>query len=118
MHLKSFMTFLLLAAAFGFSPSRAVFAEDDTLVMESFQTVTGDVASIDEDHKRITFHWMADDVRLQYQDLVLDVPDSCVITKNSETINLNDLESGDSGTVRFDSNAQPLPKASSITITE
>ncbi len=115
---KSVVLLLSLIAILGFSPSRAVFAEDDTLVMESFQTVSGSVTEVDTDHKRITFRWMADDLRLQYQDVVLDVPDTCVITKNSETIELTDLESGDSGTVRFDENAQPLPKASSITITE
>ena len=118
MVVRAVITVLILAAMLGFPSFSAVYAEDDTLVMESFQTVSGSVTEVDEDHKRITFHWMADDVRLQYQDLILDVPDSCVITKNSETINLNDLESGDSGTVRFDSNAQPLPKASAITITE
>jgi hypothetical protein len=112
------MMLLVLAAVSGFSPSRAAFAEDDTLVMESFQTVSGDVTEVNASDKRVAFRWMADDVRLKYQDLMLDVPDSCVITKNSETIQLDDLESGDSGTVRFDSNAQPLPKASTITITE
>ncbi len=118
MLVRTFIAVLIFTSMLGFSSASAVYAEDDTLVMESFQTVTGSVTEVDEDHKRITFHWMADDVRLQYQDLLLDVPDSCVITKNSETINLGDLESGDSGTVRFDSNAQPLPKASTITITE
>lgn len=118
MRLNLVVLFLILIATLGFTASQTVFAEDDTLVIESFQTVTGSVTHVDRDHKRITFHWMADDVRLQYQDLLLDVPDTCVITKNSETIELDDLESGDSGTVRFDSNAQPLPKASSITITE
>lgn len=118
MHSKSVLLLLILTLALGFSTAKIVFAEDDTLVMESFQTVNGNVTSIDTDNKRMTFHWMADDVRLQFQDTIMDVPDSCVITKNSETITLDDLESGDSGAVRFDSNAQPLPKASSITITE
>ncbi len=118
MNSKSVLIFLILAALLGFSPSRPVLAEDDTMVIESFQTVSGSVTDVDTDHKRVTFRWMADDLRLQYQDLLVDVPDSCVITKNSETIRLDDLESGDSGTVRFDSNAQPLPKASTITITE
>ena len=118
MFLKSIMTFLFLAAIAGFCPSPAAFAEDDTLVIQSFQTVSGNITDVDTDHKRITFRWMDDDIRLTYQDLLLDVPDACVIVKNSETIGLMDLESGDSGTVRFDSNAQPLPKASTITITE
>ena len=118
MHSKSILILLILAVILGLSPSQGVFAEDDTLVIESFQTVSGSVTEVDTDHNRITFRWMADDLHMQYQDLLLDVPPSCVIVKNSETIELDDLESGDSGAVRFDSNAMPLPKASTITITE
>ena len=115
---KSALILLICTALVSLAPSQLAFAEEDTLVIESFQTVTGDLTDVDTFNKRVTFRWLADEVRLKYEDLLLDVPDTCVIVKNGETIILDDLESGDSGTVRFDSNAIPLPKASSITITE
>lgn len=118
MGLKSAIMLLTLTVIMGFVPSQPAFAEDDTMVMESFMTETGSLANIDTDHNRVTLHWMNDDVRMTYQDTVLDVPESCAIIKNGETIELDDLESGDAATVRYDSNAQPLPKASSIIVTE
>lgn len=95
-----------------------VFAYEDTLVIESMQTIAGNITEIDTDHKRVTARWMADEILLKFQDVVLDVPNTCVITKNGETIELEDLEPNDAATVRFDSNSQPLPRANSITITE
>jgi hypothetical protein len=106
----------ILAMVLSFSRSQTVFAEEDTFVMESFQTVEGAVTDVDAEHKRVTVRWMADTVLLKYEDVLLSVPDSAVITKNSEAIGLDDLESGDHVTVRYDANTQPLPKAVSMVV--
>ena len=108
------ISIMILSASF----LNKALAYEDTLVIESMQTIEGDITAIDTDHKRVTARWMADEVLMKYQDIVLDVPDTCVITKNGETIELNDLEPNDAASVRFDANAQPLPRASSITVTE
>ena len=108
----------ILMMILSLAPSKPAFAYEDTMVIESMETVTGDLTEIDTDHKRVTLRWLADEILMKYQDVILDVPDTCVITKNSETITLDDLEANDPATVRFDSNAQPLPRAASITVTE
>jgi hypothetical protein len=110
------LSILAVILSLSFTPS--IFAYEDTLVIESMQTIDSNITEIDTDHKRVTARWLADDVLMKYQDVVLDAPDSCVITKNGETIELDDLETNDPATIRFDSNAQPLPRASSITVTE
>lgn len=115
---KSVLALSILTMVLSFSPSQNVSAYEDTLVIESMQTIAGNATEIDTDRKRVTIRWMADEVLMKYQDIILDVPDTCVITKNSETIELDDLEPNDPATVRFDANAQPLPRASSITVTE
>ncbi len=109
---------LILVMILSLASARMVFAYEDTMVFESMQTIESNITEIDAGHKRVTARWMADEILMKYQDIVLDVPDTCVITKNSETIRLEDLEPNDPATVRFDSNAQPLPRASSITVTE
>ena len=118
MRKKSILVLSILAMILSFSSAKKIFAYEDTLVIESMQTLNGNITEIDTDHKRVTARWMVDEILMKYQDIVLDVPDTCVITKNGETITLDDLEPNDPATVRFDSNAQPLPRASSITVTE
>lgn len=112
------LTLSILSVFLILSASHPALAYDDTLVIESLQTVQGDLTGVDTDNKRVTIRWMADNVLMKYQDLTLSVPDTCVITKNSEARELTDLETGDSATVRFDSNAQPLARAVSITVFE
>ncbi|MDD5225920.1 MAG: hypothetical protein PHV97_01885 [Candidatus Omnitrophica bacterium] len=112
------LAFAIIITIFFLSPAGKILAFEDTLVIESMQTIDGDITAIDTDNKRVTARWMEDEVLMKYQDVVLDVPDTCVITKNGETIELDDLEANDPATIRFDSNAQPLPRASSITVTE
>lgn len=101
-----------------FAPGQPAFAYEETLVLVSMQTIGGNITEVNTDQKRVTARWLADEILLKYQDIVLDVPDTCVITKNGRTIELDDLEPNDPATIRFDSNAQPLPRASSITVTE
>ena len=110
------LSILIMIPSLSFS--HEVFAYEDTMVIESMQTIDGDITEIDTDQKRVTARWMADEILLKYEDIVLDVPDTCVITKNGRTIELEDLEPNDPASIRFDSNAQPLPRASSITVTE
>lgn len=118
MRKKSALALSIFAMILSLSFAQKVFSYEDTLVIESMQTIEGDITAIDTSQKRVTARWMADEVLMKYQDVVLDVPDSCVITKNGETIELDDLEPNDPATVRYDSNAMPLPRASSITVTE
>jgi NADH dehydrogenase FAD-containing subunit len=115
---KFVLALLILVLIFSLSPAQQVSAYEDTLVIESMQTIEGNITEINTDQKRVTARWMADEVLIRYQDIVLDVPDTCVITKNGETIELDDLEANDPASIRFDSNAQPLPRAASITVTE
>jgi len=115
---KSTLALSILVLCLSLSFAQKAFAYEDTLIIESMQTIQGDLTSIDTDHRRVTVRWMADEILLKYQDITLDVPRTCTITKNGETIELDDLEANDPATVRFDSNAQPLPRASSITVTE
>lgn len=115
---KSLLALAIVAVIFSLSTSPAVWAYEDTLVIESMQTIEGNITAINTNKKQVTARWMADEVLLKYQDIVLNVPDSCVITKNGETIELEDIEANDPASIRFDENAQPLPRASSITITE
>lgn len=118
MNKMSFLMLSVLSMILISTPCQLAFAYEDTLVIESMQNIQGNLTSIDTDHKRVTVRWLADEVLFKYQDVVLDVPDTCVITKNGETIELEDLEANDPASVRFDGNAQPLPRASSITVTE
>lgn len=115
---KLVLALSILVIIISLSSLQKAFAYEDTLVIESMQTIEGNITEIDASQKRATARWMADEILMKYQDIVLDVPDSCVITKNGETIELEDVEPNDAATVRFDSNAQPLPRASSITVTE
>ena len=101
-----------------FSFTHKAFSYEDTLVIESMQTIQADITEIDTEHRRVTARWMADEVLMKYQDIILDVPSTCAITKNGETIELIDLEANDPASIRFDASAQPLPRASSITVTE
>ena len=110
------LSFIVMISSFSSTP--AVLAYEDTLVLESMQTIDGSLTVIDTDNNRVTARWMADELLMKYQDITLDVPSACVITKNGQTIELNDLEPNDPATVRFDSNAQPLPRAINITVTE
>lgn len=100
------------------SPSLPAFEVDENFTVESMRTVQGNILSIDTANNRITARWLQDELRMKWTDVVMDVPDNCVITKNGEAINLNDVEANDPATIRFDSNADPLPRAKSITITE
>jgi len=93
-----------------------VSAFEDTLVIESLRTIDGAITGIDTDAKRVTVRWMFDPVMIQYQDVTLNVPDTCSITKESETSELMELENGDHVTVRYDQNAEPLPRAISIVV--
>jgi len=97
------------------SPS-AAHAFEDTLVIESLRSIDGAITGIDTDAKRVTVRWMFDPVLIQYQDVTLHVPDTCSITKESETAELDDLETGDHVSVRYDANAEPLPRAISIVV--
>ena len=115
---KSLLALSILTAVLSFFPSQRVSAYEDTMVIESLQTIEGNVTEIDTENRRVTERWMADEVLMKYQDIILDVPDSCAITKNGETVGLQDLEQNDPASIRFDSNAQPLPRAGSITVTE
>ena len=115
--MSAFMLSALVIVS-GFSLAPKVSAYEDTMVIESMQTIYGSITEIDTDHRRVTARWLDDELLMKYQDIVLDVPKNCVIIKNSRTIELDDLESNDPATIRFDSNAMPLPRASSITISE
>ena len=96
------LSFIVMISSFSSTP--AVLAYEDTLVLESMQTIDGSLTVIDTDNNRVTARWMADELLMKYQDITLDVPSACVITKNGQTIELNDLEPNDPATVRFDSN--------------
>lgn len=116
---KEFLLMLLVLAAFlSFFSTQKVSAYEETMVIESMQTIEGNITEIDTEQRRVTARWMADEILMKYQDVILDVPSDCVITKNSETIELDDLEPNDPATVRFDANAVPLPRAYSIAVTE
>jgi len=108
----------ILAISLTSSPIQKVFSEEDTFIVESVQTVEGSVLAVDAEHRRATIHWMNDEVLFTYQDLTLNVPESTSILKESETIRLDDLESGDHVTLRYDANAEPLPRALSIVVAE
>lgn len=93
-----------------------VFAFEDTLVIESLRTIDGAITGINTDAKRVTVRWMYDSVMIRYEDITLNVPDTCVITKESEASEISELETGDHVTVRYDQNAEPLPRAISIVV--
>ena len=108
----------VLAMSLSFSPLQKAFSEEDTFTVESVQTIQGDVTAVDPEHHTVTIHWMNDEVLFTYQDLNLNVTKSTSITKESEPIRLDDLESGDHVTLRYDANAEPLPRAISIVVAE
>ena len=118
MNKKTLARILLLALVLGSFPRALVFAEDDTLVIESLQTIDGSITGVDEDRKQVDVRWMADNVMMKYQDVTLTVPDSATITKNADPIEFRDLENGDHVTVRFNQNAVPMPQAVSISVVE
>ncbi|MEI7752090.1 MAG: hypothetical protein WCJ71_08380 [Candidatus Omnitrophota bacterium] len=107
-----------LALSLNFVPLQEALSREDTLVIESVQTVEGSVQDLDSGHNRVTVHWMNDEVLFTYQDLTLDVTDSTAILKEGRTIRLDDLETGDHVTLRYDANAEPLPRALSIVVAE
>lgn len=109
---------ILLTSTLSLLPIQKALAYEDTLVIASMQTVQGSLTSVDTDKRRVVVRWMADELRFKYQDLLLDVPETAVIVKNGEPVELGDLKSGDPVTVRFDQNAQPAPRAFNLTVTE
>lgn len=109
-----FFTGLIALSVFSFSGIASAF--EDTLVIESLRTIDGAITGINTDAKRVTVRWMYDSVMIRYQDVTLNVPDACSITKESETSELSELETGDHVTVRYDQNAEPLPRAISIVV--
>ena len=115
---RSILVLPVFVIILSFSFTQKAFPYEDTLIIESMQTIQADITEIDLEHRRVTARWMADEVLMKYQDIILDVPSACAITKNGETVGLEDLELNDPASIRFDSNAQPLPRASSITVTE
>lgn len=115
---KHVLTFSILMVTLILFPQPMPLAYEDTVVVESMQTIEGDITEIDTNLNRITLRWLGDEILMKYQDVLLDVPSTCAITKNGETIRLDDLEQNDPATVRFDGNAQPLPRATTITVTE
>jgi hypothetical protein len=108
----------ILAISLSFVPLQEAFSREDTLVIESIQTVEGSVQDLDTSSNRVTVHWMNDEVLFTYQDVTLDVTDSTAIIKEGRTIRLDDLETGDHVTLRYDANAEPLPRALSIVVAE
>lgn len=115
---KSAVILSILAISLSFLPLQEAFSREDTLVLESVQTVEGSVQDLDTSHNRVTVHWMNDEVLFTYQDVTLDVTDSTAIIKEGRTIRLDDLETGDHVTLRYDANAEPLPRALSIVVAE
>jgi hypothetical protein len=113
-----FVFLLILAISLGFAPLREAFSREDTLVFESVQTIEGSVQDLDANRNRVTVHWMNDEVLFTYQDVTVNVTDATAILKESETIRLDDLEIGDHVTLRYDANAEPLPRAISIVVAE
>jgi len=107
---------LTVVFACGCAFSGAASAYEETLVIESLKSVEGAIMEVDEDQKRITVRWMYDPIMIRYQDVTLNVPETCVITKESETSELSELESGDHVSVRYDANAEPLARAISIVV--
>ncbi len=108
----------ILAMSLCVAPLQEAFSREDTLVIESVQTVEGSVQDLDTSNNRVTVHWMNDEILFTYQDLTLDVTDSTAIIKEGRTIRLDDLEVGDHVTLRYDANAEPLPRAISIVVAE
>jgi len=96
--------------------SQIALAYEDTLVIESLRSVEGTITGIDTDTKRVTVRWMYDPIMIRYEDVTLNVPETCVITKESETSELMELEEGDHVSVRYDANAEPLARAISIVV--
>lgn len=84
---------------------------------QNLQTITGSLTEVNDADQRINVRGQPDNGMgdLKYKDTTLDVS-SALITKVTKTISLNELQSGDHVTVRFDANAQPLPKAISIDV--
>ena len=81
-------------------------------------SINGSIADVDAEGRKVTVHWMYDTENAKYQDLTLAVPQNAVVLKGTDTITLDDLEQGDTVIVRYDPQAQPLPKAASITVSE
>jgi len=118
MNKKVVIILSILTISLSFVPLQEALSEEDTFVIQSIQTIDGSVQNINERERGITVHWLNDPVLLTYQDLILHVPDSTPIIKDSEKVRLEDLENGDHVTVRYDANAEPLPRAISIAVAE
>ncbi len=93
-------------------------ASEATSVSGIVETTEGTIDSVDTEKKTVTLRWMNDPVMLRYENIALKVFPSTIIMKNSAPIELDDIESGDHATVRYDPNAIPSARALSIDIEE
>ena len=115
---KAAFAALILVISFGLVPAQVLAEREETIVFESVRSIEGSIQNVDTSRNRIVVHWMNDDVRLTYQDVTMNITDSTVILKEGKDIRINDLEVGDHVSVRYDANAEPLPRAISITVAE
>jgi hypothetical protein len=112
------MVLISIALSVSLVPPQAFADREETVVFESVRSIEGSIQDVDEDRNKVVVHWMNDDVMLTYQDVTLNVTDATAILKEGENIRINDLETGDHVSVRYDANAEPLPRAISITVAE
>ncbi len=113
--LSTFLTVLFgLAMLFASLPVRTpeAAASDDS----DLSTINGSIAEVNAENREVTVHWMYDIVNQKYEDLNLAVAGDAMITKDTETIELDDLEEEDNVTMRYAPNAVPLPQAVNITV--
>lgn len=115
---KTGLQLLVLVVSVCLVPASATAEREETIYFQSIRSIEGSIQNVDTFHNRITVHWMNDDVMLTYEDVTMDVKDSTAILKEAENIRINDLEVGDHVSVRYDANAEPLPRAISITVAE
>lgn len=104
----------ILAIIMLLSPLRLSYG--DTYI--THRSVEGAITDINEDRKQVSIRWLSDPVNLIYKDMVVQVPTTATIMKNSQPIEFNDLESGDHATIRYNPDADPLPEAASILVVE
>ncbi len=113
---KNFLFYfsLLLSISVCFTPY--TFAYEETITMETLESVSGSVMSISANKKNITVRRMYGGDSIRYQDIALAIASNCVITKNSEIVETSDLEIGDHVDIRYNANAEPLATAVSIVV--
>lgn len=123
--MRKIMSFVLLTLVTGFVlttayPANAIMPPslEETSISGLVETIEGTIDSVNAERMTVTVRWMYDSVMMRYQNVVLKISPSTSLIKNSNPIELRDIESGDHVTARYDPNAVPMAQALSLDIEE